>query len=156
MSFLKLREKSTILLLFTRVERPKALKEIKGYNHVAFGYQLTNEALLVIEPALQGANIDFVYVDELAAKAAEIEILELDVRFTFSTKLFKEQFETCATFVQYLAGIDLGATLAQTLYNRLTKKSLAYLNNKGITEVRKWVLKPQSQLDPSSEEEPQS
>lgn len=141
MSFLTLRETNTVLLLFTRVSKPDALRHIKGFNHVAWGWVLPEQpqVMLIIEPAMQGANIDFVYVEEVIEEA--IEVLELDLKFTFTQKLFKEELQTCATLVQYLSGIDLGATLAQTLYNKLTRKDKGYLAKHGILEVRRWELK---------------
>lgn len=143
MSFLTLRENNTVLLLFTRVYKPAGLRHIKGFNHVALGWLIPErpEVMLLIEPAMQGVNFDFVHVEEILKEA--IEVLEVDLKFTFTQKLFKEELQTCATFVQYFAGFDVGATLVQTLYDRLTEKSKAYLSKRGILEVRKWELKQQ-------------
>ncbi len=142
MSFLPWVRKKTYLMLFTRMESPE-LKGLEGFNHMAIGWVHTDEVMQIIEPALQGASIDFVYVKDVlrAQQEQNIEILEVDVRVTLKQRLFKERFQTCATVVQYLAGIDLDATLVQTLYERLTTKDEIYLKRHGIRRVVKWEWK---------------
>jgi hypothetical protein len=62
--------------------------------------------------------------------------------------------QTCATIVQYLLGINLGATTVNSLYNKLTTKHLNWLAKKGITGVKIWQrsLQPQPSGTSSPEE----
>lgn len=147
MCFLPWVRNKTYLMLFIRLESPE-LKGLEGFNHAALGWEHTDEVMQIIEPALQGANIDFVYVKDVlkAQKERNIEILEVDVKATLKQKLFKERFQTCATLIQYLAGIDLDATLVQTLYERLTTKDELYLKRHGIRRVVKWEPKQLPQV----------
>ena len=140
MSFLPLSQKPKVLILFTRIARPACLKEIKGFNHcaIAFFVDETCDHVFIVEPALQGANVALKKLP-LEIHDEHTKILEIDLEFTFTQKLFRDGFQTCATLVQYLAGIDLKAVLAQTLYDRLTNRSEKYLKRHGIVEVTEWA-----------------
>lgn len=142
MSFLPLMRKREFFLFFMRVESPE-LKNLSGYNHMALGLMLTDEVMLIIEPALEGANMNLCYVKDIVLRVAmnPREALVMNVKRNRKQKLFKEDFQTCATMVQYLCGIDLKAKLVNTLYKRLTTKDEIYLRRHGILGVRPWELK---------------
>lgn len=141
MSFLPLEPKKTYILLFTRVEEPASVKAMSGYNHMALGWMVNEDAVFVIEPTLRGASIDLVFTREIANTKGFVALI-VDVESTNEQRLFREHFQTCATMVQYLAGFDLGATLVQTLYEKLTTSSEEFLKEHGILGVETWEWKP--------------
>lgn len=139
-SFLTLKKERRFLLLFRRLEVPE-LKALRGFNHMALGWYIAADKVQVIEPAFHGANIDIVSIKDLKAMSELVRVVEVDTTVTVGQRLFKEGFQTCATLVQYLMGIDLSVTLVQTLYERLTTYSDEYLSEHGILGVNKWELK---------------
>ena len=140
MSFLPLKPRQKILLLFIRAQKPWYIKLFKGFNHVAIGWIVQNNWVFILEPQVSGAVVKFKDMPK-THEWDHFTVIELDLVNDMKRKLFKPTFTTCATIVQYLAGISLGARLAQTLYDQLTKRDKRYLLAHGIRRVTLWESK---------------
>jgi hypothetical protein len=102
---------------------------------------INQEFAIGFEPALSGCRTIFRTV--LTRKDIELlqdwTVLELTVLATKKNRLIKPIFQTCATIVQYLAGISLGCILANGLYKKLTSSNHSWLESKGIYGVTLWA-----------------
>lgn len=91
---------------------------LRGYTHVAVVAR-SNGLVIGLEPLLSFCKV-------VAGTTVNLqewnEILCVRVQHKRANNLFKLQFQTCATVAQYIMGINTGAILCQTLYNRLTKR----------------------------------
>ena len=106
-------------------------KILKGYTHVDL-IARTNKAFVELSPL---ASRCFILVgDEVTIDKPE-GFLRVRVAHSSRAQLIKPTIQTCTTFVQYVMGINVGAFLCQTLYDRLTTKQYP-----GI-EVTKWQRK---------------
>ena len=123
------------LLLFTKTDTFWG-RFLSGYTHVVLGIFDNYGQILTIEPLTRKAF--FSYPADLLS-LVDYEVLEIRLR-PRKKILFGPRLQTCATVVQYLAGISLGALRVQKLYDLLTKKSPAWLKHNGILEVKQWDL----------------
>lgn len=107
-------------------------KYLKGYTHVVLA-EFIDGFLTIIEPTLSSARVIFRTMPR-SREWLDYGVLEVVVSYKDVTKnnLIGFKWQTCATVVQYLAGINTGALLAQTLYKRLLTRKYP-----GV-EVRKW------------------
>lgn len=138
MSFLPLVKRRKILLLFSRVP-DKRIAWLSGYNHIAIADITHDEAAVVIEPHFFGCSVRAIDVALITQpEFVGIKIIEMTVVNTKTNKLIRPLLQTCATLVQYIAGIDLGIFLVQTLYDYLTQTDPLLLKAKGIHKVKVW------------------
>jgi hypothetical protein len=139
-SFIPFKERRRFLFLFTKTDGWWG-KYLKGYTHVCLMEYINQEFAIGFEPAL--AECRTIFRTVLTRKDIELledwTILELTVLATKENRLIKPLFQTCATIVQYLAGISLGCILVNSLYNKLTKSSHKWLESKGVYGVTTWV-----------------
>lgn len=115
-----------------------------GYTHVSL-CEVIEEFLVVHDPCLGGCRTTF-RTKPLTDEWDRYMVIEVVTYPTHNNKLIKPIFQTCATIVQYLAGINMGATLAQGLYQTLTHPDTLFMD--GIREIKIW--EPQQQYQPSS------
>jgi hypothetical protein len=132
MYFLPAKGYRKILMVFSRVDTSWYDKLLKGYNHVCMVEVLEDDLVVIIEPTNYGARF-MLRSFPTEGEWAKFKVVELDVVVNRSRKLIGPRFQSCATICQYMAGIDTGAILAQTLYKRLTCGWL-----EGITGVKEW------------------
>lgn len=135
-SFLPLVKKRRFLLLFAR-NKDRRVAWLSGYNHISIVELLRDDYCVVIEPHFFGASVYVTKSFELK-ELRGVTALELEVHNTRTNKLIRPLLQTCATLVQYIAGIDLGIFLVQTLYNYLTQTDPIMLQAKGIHKVKIW------------------
>ena len=111
---------------------------LKGYTHVCIAEKIDNALIIVFEPTLARCET-MLRALPMAKEWDRFEVLEVTVLPTKRNRLIKFMFQTCATFVQYLAGFDVGALTAEGLYKKLTRKTDAWLSFRGIIGVEQWV-----------------
>ncbi len=139
-SFIPLKRKRRFIFLFSKTDGWWD-KYFKGYTHVCLMEYINDEFAIGFEPMVSGCRTIF----RTVLNRRDIELLkdwtvvELVVSTTRQNKLFKPVLQSCATIVQYLAGISLGCILANTLYNKLTSSNVEWLESKGIYGVSVWV-----------------
>lgn len=109
-------------------------KHLSGFTHVALAEE-KGSRVIVFEP-LMATCFTLIKPAPYHEMLQHYEVLEVRVKCTRANRLIRPIFQTCATFVQYIAGISTGALLCQTLYERLL-----YRKYEGI-EVKKWELQP--------------
>jgi len=139
MSFLPLKRHQRVYFLFTRIETKWYLKIQTGFNHMAIAWPISPEHIYLLEPTFTGSLTCLKNLEDLNHK--DITVLSLDLVHNPESKLVRLSFQTCATICQYLAGIDLGCKLVQSLYEKLTTESSTYLRSCGIKRVTSWVWK---------------
>ena len=111
---------------------------LHGFTHVVMAEVLDDGFIVVVEPTLVGARILFRGMPDIS-EWSNYTVLELVVSPTRQNRLIRPIIQTCATVVQYLAGISMGAITAQGLYSSLTKSDRKGLRSKGIKEIIVWV-----------------
>lgn len=136
MSFLPLVRRRRFLLLFAR-SNDKRIKWLSGFNHLAIAEYIGNDLMVIIEPHFWGCSIRSCPVS-MFPKLPNVVIIEFCVHVTKTNKLIRPLLQTCATLVQYIAGIDLGIFLVQTLYDYLTQTDPFLLKAKGIHKLKVW------------------
>lgn len=114
---------------------------LSGFTHVVMAEVLDDDFILVIEPTLVGARILFRTMPTIY-EWSNYTVLELVISPTRKNRLIRPIIQTCATVVQYLSGISMGAITAQGLYRSLTCTDRKGLRSKGIKEIISWVSKP--------------
>ncbi len=137
MSFLPLKARRKVLFLFARITEPWYAKVLQGFNHMAIAEVIDEGLLFIIEPTTTGA-LSRLHLMPKIGDWDHITVLELDLRTTKTSKLVRPTFQTCATLCQYLAGINLGCHLVQSLYERLTMNNITELNALGVLRVKQW------------------
>lgn len=110
-------------------------KFLPGFTHVSL-VEVKGSKLIVYEPLRATCFTLIKSIDDLSAMASNYTSLRVSVRCSKAQRLIGFKFNTCATFVQYIAGISTGAILVQTLYERLLNRQIQGL---GVT---KWEPKP--------------
>jgi len=120
------------------------VKYIPGFNHVCLLEYMNDELVVGYEPLMIGCSTIF----RDAPTSQEMEywadwtIVEVSVVTTRANRLIGPIFQTCATIVQYLAGISLGCVLVNSLYKKLTSSKTEWLKDKGIQGVKIWQKQP--------------
>lgn len=109
-------------------------KYLTGYTHVSL-CEVIEGFLVVHDPCLDGCRATF-RVMPLPHEWDGYKVIEVTTSPTKANRLIRPIFQTCTTLVQYLAGIDLGAILVQTLYERLQDPAIQ--TKDGIREIRVW------------------
>lgn len=138
MSFLPYHLGQTIYLIFMRVDKPWYLKWLKGFNHVAIAWPTAEELVFIVEPVLNGTLADSRRNLDWLARRSGVVVVEVETGLWAENKLFKFTFQTCASLVQYLAGINLKVWLAQSLYDKLINLSVSQRTKYGIQKVTVW------------------
>ena len=128
-SYLPYRE-SKYYFLFCRIEGSWYLRWQKGFNHVSL-VRKHGKHWIIFEPILGFCFLNVCNVNEFD-RFVTYDVLEVNIRVTNRNRLIRPIFQTCVTFVQYIAGISTGAILCQTLYDRLINCQL-----EGV-KVKKW------------------
>ncbi len=131
--FLPSKRRRRFLFVFSRTDRWWD-KYLPGYTHVSL-CEVVEGFLIVHDPCLNGCRTTF-RVMPLPGEWDAYKVIEVVTCPTKANRLIKPIFQTCTTLVQYLAGIDLGAILVQTLYDRLLNPSTA--TKDGIREITIW------------------
>ncbi len=137
--FIPFKVKKTYLFMFGKTDGWWA-KYFKGFTHVCLIEYVSDEYVIGYEPLLIGCST----IWRTAPDKDEIKywkdwtILEVTVYPTRKNRLIGPVFQTCATIVQYIAGISLGCVLANSLYKKLTTSSAEWLKEKGIQGVKLW------------------
>lgn len=141
-SFLPLKSRRKVLLIFSRDESRWFNRIQRGYNHVAMA-EVFGEFLVIVEPLFRGATIMYRTLPT-QYEWDGYAVLELDIIPSRGNKLIRPLIQTCATFCQYLCGFDLHTIWVQTLYERLTRGCSTWnLEEFGIRRVTQWGQKPQ-------------
>lgn len=111
---------------------------MKGYNHVCLVEYINDGFVYCYEPLFNGCSTLFraAFTKE---ELKDFKVLEVTIYPTRQQILIKPLLQTCATVVQYLAGISMCCFSAQGLYDSLTKINKQILMEKGIQEVKEWV-----------------
>lgn len=101
---------------------------------------VTDELIVGFEPLLIGCSTIFrdVPTKDEVQYWTDWTIVEVIVVPTRANRLIGPVFQTCATIVQYLAGISLGCILVNSLYKKLTGSKIEWLKQKGIQGVKVW------------------
>lgn len=136
-SFLPLVKRRKFLLLFSR-NTDKRIAWLSGYNHLAIVEYTSSDLMVIMEPHFWGCSIRTCPTAMFPKLPKEIKIIEITVTNTRTNKLIRPLLQTCATLVQYIAGIDLGIFLVQTLYDYLTQTDPLFLKAKGIHKLKVW------------------
>ena len=130
-------ETKEYLLVFSRQNEKWWHRLMGGYNHCAI-YDMREEVIL--EPLLNKLSIyggmsKLFFIEHIRP---EFKILHVKVRSIPKSRLIGIKPQTCASFIQYVVGIDLGTILCQKMYDILTSSKTSYLRKKGILEVKSW------------------
>jgi hypothetical protein len=134
-----LKVKRTFLLLFGHTDIWYA-KYLSGYTHVCLFEYISEEFMICHEPILIGCQTMFrsaLSVEDLS-HLKEWKVVQITVTPTAKNRLIMPIFQTCATIVQYLAGISLGCMLVDSLYKKLTRSKREWLKKQGIVGVNVW------------------
>ena len=118
-------------------------KYLPGFTHVAL-CEVVEGFLIVHDPCMNGCRTTFRTMPA-PGEWNGYTVVEVVTRPAKGNKLIKPIFQTCTTIVQYLAGIDLGAILTNTLYQRLVDPNTQ--TKDGIREIKLW--EPQQRYQPS-------
>ena len=110
------------------------ISKLGGYSHVSIAEYINGE-LVCFDPLIGHAFIYPVMPALLLTKT----VLEVKVKYKHKNRLIRFGIQSCSTIVQYMAGISLGALTAEGLYRALTERDTAYLESKGIIEVKPWA-----------------
>lgn len=110
---------------------------LPGYTHVSL-CEVVDGFLIVMDPCLGGCRTMFRTMP-LPGEWDSYKVIEVVTQPTRGNRLIRPIFQTCTTIVQYLAGIDLGAILAQGLYQTLMHPDT--LSMDGIREIKLWEPK---------------
>lgn len=138
-SFVPFKIKRTFLFVFTHTDGFWG-KWLKGYTHCILLEFVKDNKMIEFEPLLHGCSIglrDNVTKDDVRDHK-NFKFVEVSVTPTRKNRLIGIKRCTCATFIQYLAGINLGCITAQGLYNKLTRSDDEWLRKKGIIGVKVW------------------
>jgi|ERR1700679_2560765 len=104
-------------------------KYLTGYTHLSMGVKV-NGVYVQLHPTHHNCVVDI--GSRLSLKWWDSALQITVEKVTRRNRLIKLNLQTCATFAQYVMGIDTGAYLCQTLYDRLTTRKYP-----GV-EVVKW------------------
>ena len=130
-------EENKYYFLFSRLDNAWYLRMQPGFTHVSL-IRVHGKRWMIFEPLLRCCFLNICKANEYH-RFKNYVVLEVKVKVTKRNRLIRPIFQTCATFVQYIAGISTGAILCQTLYDRLLNCKL-----EGV-EVKKWEPKQQAQ-----------
>lgn len=121
-------------------------KYFKGFTHLILVEWRANGLFIVHDPLVHGHEVDILINNSFYPKPNDLPfdhtkyvLLGVDIIPTKTNKLFGFKFQTCASILQYIAGISLGCVTVQGLYERLTDSSTKWLKSKGIMEVQRWA-----------------
>lgn len=121
---------------------------LKGYTHVALLHEIRegdNAFVIGLEPMVDGCRTLVMPVPTDLWPGKRWEILVVVVaNAPRKNRLIRPVIQTCATIVQYIAGVSLGVITAHGLYSKLTNGNRNWLQSKGIVEVAKWESKQPS------------
>lgn len=136
--FLPLKRTRTFLFIFGFTDGWWG-KYLSGFTHVALMEFIEEEQFVIgIEPLLSGSRTIF-RTSPIPQDFPGWTVLKVCVQSTRKNRLIRPIFQTCATIVQYHAGLSLGCIKASTLYNRMLTRDKAWLRAKGIRSVEEWV-----------------
>ena len=138
-SYVPFKIKRTFLFVFTKTDGFWG-RWLKGYTHCILLEYLNDTTLIQFEPLLHGCSVGLIenFTKEIIEDHKDFKFVEVSVTPTQKNRLIGIKRCTCATFVQYIAGITLGCITAQGLYNKLTCSDAIWLRKKGILGVKIW------------------
>jgi hypothetical protein len=107
---------------------------------------MNDELVVGYEPLLIGCSTIFrnAPTNQELQYWSDFTVVEVVVVTTRANRLIGPIFQTCATIVQYLAGISLGCVLVNSLYKKLTGSKDTWLRDKGIQGVKLWQKQQQA------------
>jgi hypothetical protein len=109
---------------------------LEGFTHVGMVEVLAPGLAVTLEPVLSHCAVAFGPV--LESRLRRLTVVEVCVTPTKRNRLIRPILQTCATQVQYLAGLSLGCITAQGLYEALTNLDERTKERNGIHEVTLW------------------
>lgn len=121
---------------------------LHGFTHVSFMEQISDNYALIFEPMAYRGEMALVPMPK-PEDFVDFEVLKLRISPKNKCQIPLAVFQTCATMVQYLAGITLpNCFLVQRLYETLTDEhQREKLVQEGILEVLRWKVDKDSRKD---------